>query len=200
MSGQEKKKGAQRQDERKASAFGLFLYFFRIGWYTFGGGWSIVAQIQHDYVERRKVMTDEELLDLTSIGRSMPGIMIANIALLFGYRTAGVAGALLSLLGMTLPSVILLSLITVAYASFRENEYVSYAMNGIRACVVPIILCASKKLFLAGLKGPVSYLILAAGFVLFYFLNMNGALMILLAGIVGLVIGRIRTNSKGTDT
>ena len=200
MGKERNKTSSYLHQHRWGEAVKLFLYFFRIGWYTFGGGWSIVAQIQHDFVEGKHTITDEELLDLTSIGRSLPGIMIANVALLFGFRTAGVAGAVLSLLGMSLPSIILLSLITVAYTSFRENAYVSYAMNGIRVCVVPIILCASKKLFLAALKGPFSYLILAAAFFLFYFAEMNGALVILAAGVVGLFYSSLQRRMKRSNT
>ena len=62
----------------------LFLYFLKIGWYTFGGGWSILAQIQNDYVEKKHYITDEELLDITSIGKSLPGVMVGNVTIIFG--------------------------------------------------------------------------------------------------------------------
>ena len=61
---------------RKSRVLGLFLYFFKIGFYTFGGGWSIIAQLQQEYVQKRHWITDEELLDITSVGRSLPGLMV----------------------------------------------------------------------------------------------------------------------------
>ena len=74
----------------KAKKYGiLLLEFIRFGCFTFGGGWSIIAQMRQLYVEKKHVITDEELLDLTSIAKSLPGSMIANVAMLYGYRAGG---------------------------------------------------------------------------------------------------------------
>ena len=70
-------------------ALTLFRQFFQFGCFTFGGGWSIVAQMQKLYVEREKTITSQELLDITSVGRSLPGTMIGNVAFLYGYRVGG---------------------------------------------------------------------------------------------------------------
>ena len=72
---------AQRSPSQCSRALELFLYFFKIGFYTFGGGWSIVAQIQQEYVQKKGWITDEELLDITSVGRSLPGLMIGNVSM-----------------------------------------------------------------------------------------------------------------------
>ena len=80
--------------KRARQVLGLFFQFMKFGLFTFGGGWSIVAQMQKLYVEQEKVITSEELLDLTSVGRSLPGTMIGNVAVLYGYRVAGVAGGI----------------------------------------------------------------------------------------------------------
>ena len=80
--------------KRARQVLGLFFQFMKFGLFTFGGGWSIVAQMQKLYVEQEKVITSEELLDLTSVGRSLPGTMIGNVAMLYGYRVAGVAGGM----------------------------------------------------------------------------------------------------------
>ena len=85
---------------------GLFWQFFKIGCYTFGGGWSIVAQMQKEYVEKRHWLTEEELLDITSVGRSLPGLMIGNVSYLFGYHVAGFPGALACLLGGRLQRIL----------------------------------------------------------------------------------------------
>ena len=89
--------------KRARQVLGLFFQFMKFGLFTFGGGWSIVAQMQKLYVEQEKVITSEELLDLTSVGRSLPGTMIGNVAMLYGYRVAGVAGGMACLFGMILP-------------------------------------------------------------------------------------------------
>ena len=121
----------------------LIAHFFLLGCYTFGGGWSIVAQMQKMYVIREKTLTQEELLDITSVGRSLPGTMIGNVACLYGYHVAGVLGALACIFGMILPPMIILSAITFFYPKFRDNVYVARAMVGVRAAVVPMLTWSS---------------------------------------------------------
>ena len=96
----------------------IFLTFLKFGCFTFGGGWSIVAQIQKEYVEKKKWITDEELLDFTSVARSVPGLMIGNASVLFGYQTAGIPGALAALLGITLPPFVIMIFVTFSESSF----------------------------------------------------------------------------------
>ena len=87
----------------------LYLQFLKFGCFTFGGGWSIVAQMKEIYVDREKILTPEELLDITSIGRSLPGTMIGNIAMFFGNRQAGFLGGLACVFGMiTAPMIVLI--------------------------------------------------------------------------------------------
>ena len=74
---------------KKRRAAGFFWEFFKIGFCTFGGGWSIVAQIEKQYVRGQQLLTSQELLDLTSVGRSLPGVMITNVSFLFGYQVGG---------------------------------------------------------------------------------------------------------------
>ena len=70
----------------------LFWIFFRIGCFTFGGGWSILAQMEQEFVVKRKWITKDQLLDLTAVGKSVPGIMITNIGMLLGYQLGGEIG------------------------------------------------------------------------------------------------------------
>ena len=92
--------------ERAASALPrwaeMTLVMLKIGLFTFGGGWSIVAQIQKEFVEIRGWLTKEELLDIVTIARSFPGIMVVNIAVMLGYTLGGTVCALLCALGMVL--------------------------------------------------------------------------------------------------
>ena len=83
-----------RKKAEKGRVLSIFLTFLKFGCFTFGGGWSIIAQMQKLYVEQEHTITSEELLDLTSVGRSLPGTMIGNVAMLYGYRVAGIAGGM----------------------------------------------------------------------------------------------------------
>ena len=123
----------------------LFGQFFQFGCFTFGGGWSIVAQMQKLYVEKEKTITSQELLDITSVGRSLPGTMIGNVAMLYGYRAAGILGGIACVIAMVTPPMIVLSLITYFYTLFKENLWVMSAMTGVRAAIVPIIASAGRQ-------------------------------------------------------
>ena len=190
-----------RSDEtalrREHRAQTLFLYFFKIGFYTFGGGWSIVAQIQKEYVERRKWITEEDLLDITSVGRSLPGLMIGNVSYLFGYHVAGLPGAVASVIGISLPSLVVLTVVTWCYTQFCDNPYVSRAMTGVRATVVPIIFVAALKLSRAALPEKISWAFLALGLVLYLFFGVSCIWILVISGVLGYLVRAVQQCRKG---
>ena len=151
----------------------LFGQFFQFGCFTFGGGWSIVAQMQKLYVEKEKTITSQELLDITSVGRSLPGTMIGNVAMLYGYRAAGILGGIACVIAMVTPPMIVLSLITYFYTLFKENLWVMSAMTGVRAAIVPIIASAA---------------VTAAAFALYLFFNVSCVLLVVMGVIGGILI------------
>ena len=190
--------GTHREDTgRKGRVLGLFLYFFKVGFYTFGGGWSIIAQLQQEYVQKRHWITDEELLDITSVGRSLPGLMVGNVTYLFGYHAAGFPGALACLLGITLPSLIVLTAVTWCYGMVKDNLYVSRAMTGIRAAVVPIIASAALKLRKAALADSSGIFFLLLAFVLYFFFGISCILIVLISGLLGWLLCLWRTRQGG---
>ena len=182
----------------RGQALGLFLYFFKIGFYTFGGGWSIVAQLQQEYVQKRHWITDEELLDITSVGRSLPGLMVGNVTYLFGYHAAGFPGALACLLGITLPSLIVLTAVTWCYGLVKDNLYVSRAMTGVRAAVVPIIASAALKLRKAALADGSGYFFLLLAFGLYLFFGVSCILIVLVSGLLGWLLCTWRARKGGS--
>lgn len=183
------------KDERLTRVAEIFCTFFRFGCFTFGGGWSIVAQIQKEYVEKKRWITDEELLDFTSVGRSIPGLMIGNTSVLFGYQAAGVPGAVAALLGVALPPFVIMIGVAFLYALVKENPYVAMAMAGVRAAVVPIIISALVKLFKAGMRNLFSYLVAAAAFCLSLFTGVNNVLIVLSGAAAGLIYMEMKTRN-----
>lgn len=178
------------------TVFSLFFYFFRISWFTFGGGWSIVAQMQKDYVDQQKVLTSEELLDIVSVGRSVPGTMIGNVAYLFGYHQAGVLGGLAALTGMVTPPMLILSVLTLGYSKFKDNVYVAKMLTGVRAAVVPILLSAILKLSKGNLKGILAISVCLGACVLSLVFHVNCVPIILAGGAIGLIAGHRKEEAK----
>ena len=123
-------------------ALRIFLQFLKFGCFTFGGGLNIIAQMQRLYVDEEKSISNVELLDLTSVARSLPGLFVGNVAFLYGYRESGYLGAFAALFGMVIPPMIVLSFITYFYTIFHTQTTVMAGMTGVRAAVVPIMASA----------------------------------------------------------
>ena len=174
-------------------AWSIFTTFFRFGCFTFGGGWSIVAQIQKEYVEKKHWITDEELLDYTSVGRSVPGLMIGNASVLFGYHAAGVPGAFAALLGVALPPFLIMIGVTFIYGMVKDNKYVARAMMGVRAAVVPIIISALRKLFKSGMKDVFCYIVALGAMALCLFTGINNVLIVVMGAAAGLMYMEVRS-------
>ena len=182
------------KENQRARVLNIFLTFLKFGCFTFGGGWSIVAQIQKEYVEKRHWITDEELLDFTSVGRSVPGLMIGNASILFGYHTAGIPGALAALMGIVIPPVIIMLGVVFLYDLVKDNPYVARAMVGVRAAVVPIIFSALLKLFKSGMRDFFCYLIAIGGLTLCLFTKVNNVLIVLIGAAAGLILQKARNH------
>ena len=164
----------------------------KFGLFTFGGGWSIIAQMQKLYVEREHTITSEELLDLTSVGRSLPGTMIGNVAMLYGYRVAGIAGGMACLFGMILPPMAILAVITQFYTAF---------MRGIRAAVVPIMISAVIGMVGSAFRFPPCYAVMLLVIALYLFLNVNCVYLVVIGAVCGLLIAEFyeRKGAKKHD-
>lgn len=175
----------------------LFIIFFKLGCFTFGGGWSIVAQMQKLFVEQKKTMTAEELLDLTSVARSLPGAMVENVAIIFGYRLCGLAGGIACVLGLTLSPMIIMAVITLFYTAFRDNIWIAAAMNGVRAAVVPIIISAAIGMIKGAFKYPPCILVMLLTLGLYLFLDVNCVYLVLIGAVCGLVISEVYERRQG---
>ena len=166
----------------------LYLQFLKFGAFTFGGGWSIVAQMKELYVEHEHSLTDEELLDITSIGRSLPGTMIGNIAMFYGHRIAGFWGGVACMFGMITVPMIILLLITTFYTAFQSNVWVAAAMKGVRAAVAPVILSALMGMVKSAFKLPPCIVVGIGMFGLYYFLRVSPIMLVVIGAVLGLTI------------
>lgn len=196
MTEREAPKEEKEENETAAPAGGevripagkLFWQFFKFGCFTFGGGWSIVAQMQQVYAREKKLMGEEEILDLAAVGKSVPGTMIGNVAMLFGYRMGGYWGGLACVLGMILPPFAVLAVVTVFYGAIRGNPWVAAAMTGIRAAVAPIIFSAAVGMFRGAFAYSPCFVIAVAALVLYLGLGVSGVWLMLGGAVCGLVL------------
>ena len=169
----------------------LFLTFFKIGGFTFGGGHAMIPLIQRETVENKKWITDEDILEIIAIAESTPGPVAINSATFVGYRTAGFWGAVCATLGVVLPSFVIILVIAYLLNSFMEIKAVQYAFQGINAGVLALLFKALWNMYKKSPKGWAAYVVMGASFLLTSILKVNLFLVILGCAIFGLVTAKI---------
>ena len=165
----------------------LFVTFFKIGAFTFGGGYAMIPLIQKEAVEKNKWVTDDDILEIIAIAESTPGPIAINSATFVGYRTSGVLGAACATFGVVLPSFVIILLISFALEQFQEVKAVQYAFNGIRAGVLALLFKALWGMYKKSPKGWAAYVVMAAAFVLTAFLKINTLYVIIFCAVFGLI-------------
>ena len=165
----------------------LFCTFFKIGGFTFGGGYAMIPLIQKETVENKKWITDDDILEIIAIAESTPGPIAINSATFVGYRTCGVLGAVCATLGVVLPSFVIILIISFVLEQFQELKAVQYAFNGIRAGVLALLFKALWGMYKKSPKGWAAYVVMAVAFVLTAFVKINVLFVIIFCAVFGLV-------------
>lgn len=162
----------------------LFTSSFKLSMFTFGGGYVIVPLLRERYVEDLKWIEEKEMMDLVAIAQSSPGSLAVNATILIGYKVNGIAGTLISTLGTLLPPLIILSIISFFYVSFKENIYINAALLAMSAGVAGIVFDVVVKMFKAVLdeKSKDALLIVVAVFILGYVLKIN--ILFIIIGVI----------------
>ena len=177
----------------------LFTAFFKIGLFTFGGGYAMIPMIQKEIVENKKWISNEDILDVVAIAEITPGPIAVNAATFVGYKCSGVMGAAAATFGVVLPSFGIIVLIAALLAGFRENPIVQNAFWGIRIGVLALIVKALVTMAKQCPKRIYGYVIAAASFVSVAFFHINVLIVIAVAACAGLICDRIRRKEENHD-
>ena len=170
----------------------LFLTFFKIGAFTFGGGYAMLNLLENEFVEKRGWLTKEEFLDMLAIAESTPGPVAINSATFIGYKTAGVIGSAISTLGVVLPSFIIIYIISLFLDKFLALTIVASAFKGIQACVVYLIGSVGIKMLKQMKKKPLEICIMSSVLICMIAFSLlaikfSSIIYILIAGALGLI-------------
>lgn len=171
----------------------LFLTFGKIGLFTFGGGYAMIALIDHTCVEKKRWITHDEMMDITVIAESTPGPIAINCATFVGYKQRGFIGALAATVGMILPSFCIIYLISLFLDRFLEIAWIAHAFQGIRIAVGLLILDAAMKMFQKMPKKRMPRAVMLCGFGAMLLadllsLRVSSILLMLAAGLVSLAL------------
>lgn len=184
--------------EKFSRIWHLFATFFRIGAFTFGGGYAMIPLIQKEVVEKNKWVTDDDILEIIAIAESTPGPIAINSATFIGYRTCGFFGSFGATLGVILPSFMIIMAIAYLLNGFADIQAVKYAFFGIRAGVLALLLKSFWGMFKKCPKNAVAYIIAAVAFVASV-LSLNTLIIIISAAVVGLIYSLTTAKREGAN-
>lgn len=165
----------------------LFVSIFKIGAFTFGGGYAMIPLIEEELVKNKKWISKEDFLDILVVAQSLPGALAINTSIFVGYKIAGVIGALAALLAVILPCFIIIVIIAAFFMQFRDNYYVNAAFNGIKAAVPMLVLMGAVSLSKGLEKNSRTIITIVIALIALIVFNLNPVIVIIASGVYGIL-------------
>ena len=174
------------------SLWKLYALFFKMGLFTFGGGYAMLPILRKEAVERQKWITEEELLNYYSIGQCTPGIIAVNAASFIGYKLRKIAGLISATFGVISPSIIIIVLVAALLRKYMDNQYVQWAFGGIRISVIALIIDVVWNMWKQGVKDVRGYVIFGVAALLLWGFNLSAVAIVILAAAASFIPVRRR--------
>ena len=182
----------------------LFLTMLKIGLFTFGGGYAMIALLENEFVEKKKWLEKDDFLDVAAIAESTPGPIAINAATYIGYKNSGIIGSMIATLGICIPSFVIIYAISLFFDAFLSLTLVAYAFKGIQICVVYLILTAGLKMLKQMKKTAFNMIIISITLICMivfslFAVKFSTIFYILISGACGVAVyllGKIRKEEK----
>ena len=182
----------------------LFLTMLKIGLFTFGGGYAMIALLENEFVAKKKWIEKDEFLDVAAIAESTPGPIAINAATYIGFKKAGIVGSIIATLGICIPSFVIIYAISLFFDAFLSLTLVAYAFKGIQICVVYLILSAGLKMLKQMKKTAFNIIIILITIICMVVLSLfavkfSTIFYILISGAFGVVVyflGKLKKEEK----
>ncbi len=174
----------------------LFISFFRIGLFTFGGGYAMLSLLEDEVITKRNWITHDEMLDLYAIGQSTPGVIMVNTATFIGFNRAGYGGALIATLAVICPSIIIMTIVATLLEGFGESVYIQKALLGVNIAVAAMLCSALFRLGKQSVKSISSGIVMAVSFLMVQLFGISTIVIVPIAAILG-VIFALKKSEKG---
>lgn len=166
----------------------LFVSFFKIGLFTFGGGYAMLPMLQKEIVDKHKWVTEEEVLDYYAIAQCTPGVIAVNTATFVGTKLKGALGGAVATISVITPSLIIISIISTVLQNFAEFEIIQHALVGIRVAVAALVVSSVIKLYKKGVSGAVGNGVFAASLLLMVLFDLSPIIIVVAALVIGVLI------------
>ncbi len=170
--------------------FLLYKAWFKMGLFTFGGGYAMLPMIEREVIQKYHWATEEEIMDYYAIGQCTPGIIAVNTATFVGYYQKGVIGGIVATLGVVSPSLIIITLIASLVSNFAELAIVQHALKGINVAVCMLMIYAISNLWGKSIKNIGAFSIFFIALILSYFTDVSTVYLVILAGILGIAFSK----------
>ena len=169
----------------------LFFQLFKIGLFAFGGGYTIIALLDDEFVKKRQWVDHDEFMSVVAIAESTPGPIAINVATYIGYKLTGWFGSVITTFAVVLPAFSIMYAVSIFYDTFMANRFIAAAFKGVQVCVVYVIAMAGFRMLKKMKKKPLNWVILGATIALMICLNLMGMrissiIYILVSGFIGL--------------
>ena len=182
----------------------LFLTMLKIGLFTFGGGYAMIALLENEFVSKKRWIEKDEFLDVAAIAESTPGPIAINAATYIGYKKSGMIGSMIATLGICIPSFAIIYAISLFFDAFLSLTLVAYAFKGIQICVVYLILSAGLKMLKQMKKNTFNMIIISITLICMivfslFAVKFSTIFYILISGACGVAVyllGKIRKEKK----
>lgn len=188
LSGKNKKSKEKEKLNKRPSAFILFSSFFYIGIFTIGGGLAMLPLIEAEFVNKRKFLSKDEMIDIFALAQSIPGVIAVNSSLLTGFKIAGIFGGVMAGIGVMLPSFIIILIIAPIFERVQNLTYVNKAFLGIRGAIAALILMSAYGMGRQIIRDKITIFIFVLSFSLVVFFNINIIYVLLISALIGILI------------
>ena len=182
--------------EKLKKLFGLYFSFAKIGTFTIGGGLAMMPMMQKELVDKKKWITEEELIDYYAVGQSTPGIIAANVATFVGYKQCGIIGGIIATLGMVTPSLVIIMILANFINSISDYPMVQKALNGINVAVAALLTSVIVRFAQKTIKNVWNALFMGIAFILIFFFHVPSFIVILCAIATGIILTVIKVRKE----
>ena len=169
----------------------LYLSWFKMGLFTFGGGYAMLPMIEKEVIEKHHWASVDEIMDYYAIGQCTPGIIAVNTATFVGYYQKGILGAIAATLGVVSPSFLIISLLAAFITNINDIAIVKSALAGINVAVCVLMIKSIKGLWKKNLKNIASFVIFALALVLALFTDISTVYLVIASAILGIVFSKV---------
>lgn len=174
--------------DKVKNLFNLYFSFAKIGTFTIGGGLAMMPMMQSELIEKRKWITDEELIDYYAVGQSTPGIVAVNVATFVGYKQMGIIGGIFATLGMITPSLVIIMILASLINSINDFPIIQKALKGINVAVAALLTSTIINFMKKTIKKFTNAIFMMISFLLVFVFKLPSFWIILFALLIGVVL------------